>query len=468
MTAAANFAPPLAMPPRPARPLSAWQIIRSRGTNSLALCDEELFDELFVERRFLWRKVFVVCDPDGLRHVLIDNAENYHVHRLKSRQLQPGLGSGVLINNGALWRRHRDLLNPTLDYRAMLPDAPALIRWTEVLADHLAAWPAGEPLDIGHALTHLLAISAGHIFAGTEPAIQPMLIRMGKFPGKRRMTDYLPVSDWLRWRSHQIRAEAQQWYPLLDRLIAERSQPDYAGGHDFLWRLVHARTRDGDRLSHQEIRDEALTLAVGAIETTLRPICWLWYLLALHPEAEQRLHAELDAVLGNRPLTIDDIAKLPYLRQVIDETMRLYPPVPVILRQTVADDVVCGRPVPRGSVVVIAPWIIHRHRLLWRDPDSFNPDRFAPDHAGGRSRYAYMPFSVGPRTCIAAPMAMMQLQIAAAVLARRFRFRLVPGHKVEPTGWNTLRPEHGIKVTVERRVGGRDNPAASRPAQATG
>ena len=439
------------MPPRPARPLSTWQIIRSRGTNSLALCDESLFDELFVERRFLWRKVFVVCDPVGLRHVLIDNADNYHVHRLKRRQLEPGIRSGILINNGALWRRHRSLLNPTLDHRAILPDAPVMIQWTEVLAEHLARWPGGAPMDIGQGLSMLLAVTGGHVFAGPEPAIQPMLIRMGKFPGVRRITDYLPISDSLRWRSRQIRAEAEQWYPLLDRLIAERADPDYAGTKDFIWRLVHTRTRDGDRLSHQEIRDEALTLAVGAIETTLRPMCWLWYLLAQHPWAEARLHAELDAVIGDRRPAVEHLPKLTYLRQVIDETMRLYPPVPVILRQAVADDAVCGNRVPRGSVIVIAPWIIHRHRRLWDDPDRFDPDRFLPENTAGRSRYAYMPFSVGPRTCIAAPMAMLQVQIATMILAQRFRFRLVPGHPVEPTGWNTLRPEHGIRMTVEPR-----------------
>jgi cytochrome P450 len=444
--------PRLAMPPRPAQPLSTWQIIRSGGTNSLALCDEGLFEELFVERRFLGRNVFVVCDSDGLRRVLIDNADNYHVHRLKRRQLEPGIRSGLLINNGALWRRHRTLLNPTLDHRAMLPDAPMIFRWTEVLADHLARWPRRQPLNIGHSLSTLLAVTGGEIFAGPEPEIQPMLVRMGKFPGVRRTTDYLPISDWLRWRSRQVRAEAQQWYPLLDRLIAERSDPDYAGTKDFIWRLVHTTARDGDRLSRQEIRDEALTLAVGAIETTLRPMCWLWYLLAMHPWAEARLHAEIDAVIGDRRPAVEDLPRLPYLRRLIDETMRLYPPVPVILRQAMADDSVCGRRVPRGSVIVIAPWIIHRHRRLWDDPDHFDPGRFLPENVGKRSRYAYMPFSVGPRTCIAAPMALMQVQIAAVVLARRFRFRLVPGHPVEPTGWNTLRPEHGIQMTIEPRA----------------
>ncbi len=446
--------PALAMPPRPARPLSSWEIVKSRGTNSLALCDDTLFDVLLAERRFLWHRVLVVSDPEGIRRVLIDNFENYHIHGLKRRPLAPGLGSGMLINNGKVWRRHRNLLNPILDYRSTLPDVPMLIKWTEVLAQHLADLPRGQDINIGHALSFLIGISVGQVFSGENRETDPMLTRMAKFPGRRRFTDYLPIPDAVRPRSYQIRAEAQQWYPLLDRLIAERRHPDYAGGQDLLWRLVHSRARDGDRLSHAEVRDEALTLALGSIETTLRPMCWVWYLLAMHPWAEARLHAELDEVLGDRTPRLEDLPRLTYLRQVVDETMRLYPPVPVTLREAMVDDVVCGHKVRRGSTIVIAPWVIHRHRRLWRDPDRFDPERFAPEQIAARSRYAYLPFSVGPRTCIAAPLAMMQIQIAVAILARRFRFRLVPGHKVEPTGWTTLRPNHGIRVTVEPRAEG--------------
>ncbi len=450
--------PALALPPRPARPLTTWQIIKSRGVNSLALCDETLFDELFVERSFLGHPVVIVSEPEGVRRVLADNFEHYHIHGLKSRPLAPGLGTGMLINNGALWQRHRKLLAPILDYRATLPDVPMLIRWTEFLAERVAALPPGEDINIGHPLSLLLAVTGGHVFAGPTQDIEAMLVRMAKFPGRRRLTDYLPISNALRPRSYQIRAEARQWDPLLDRLIAERRSGDYAGGQDLMWRLVHARSRDGDCFSDAEIRDEALTLAVGSIETTLRPMCWVWYLLAMHPWAEARLHAELDEVLGGRRPAVEDLAKLTYLRQILDETMRLYPPVPIMIRRAMEADVVCGRRVRRGSTVVVAPWVIHRHRQLWRDPDRFDPDRFAPERVSSRSRYAYLPFAVGPRACIAAPLAMMQLQIAVAILAMRFRFRLVPGHKVEPTGWTTLRPEHGIRVTVEPRM----LPAASQ------
>jgi cytochrome P450 len=444
-------APVPAMPDRPKRPLSFLQVLRTRGANSLVVCDEALFEELFVERRLLWHRLFVVSDPDGVRRVLVDNFENYRRHFLMRRPIAPGLGSGMLISDGALWQRHRRLLNPLLDHRATLPDVPMLIAWTEVLAQHLSELPRGEEIDIGHLLSLLITISVGQVFAGTDTEVRPMVTRMAKFPGQRRISDFVPIPDLLRRRTRQIRAEAQHWYPLLDRLIAERRNPGYAGGRDLMWRLVHARTSDGDTLSHAEVRDEALTLALGGVETTLRPLCWVWYLLSLHPWAEEWLHAELDTVLDGRPPVPDDLRRLTYLRQVLDETMRLYPPVPVMLRTAAADDVVCGRRIPRNATVVVAPWIIHRHRRLWDDPDRFDPDRFAPERTASRSRYAYLPFALGPRACIGAPLAMMQLQVAIAVLAQRFRFRIVPNHKVEPVGWTTLRPHGGIRVTVEPR-----------------
>jgi cytochrome P450 len=341
-------APALAMPPRPPRPLSLWEILKTRGTNSLALCDETLFDEPFAERRLLWHPIVVVSDPAGIRYVLIDNFENYRKHGLKRRPIAPGLGTGMLINDGEVWRRHRTLVNPILDYRATLPDVPMLVRWTEVLAQHLATRPPGEEIDIGHVLSLLLTVSVGHVFAGADDAVQPMIVRMAKFPGRRRLSDFLPIPNALRPRTLQIRAEAHQWYPLLDRLIAERRNPDYRGGQDLLWRLVHARSKDGERLSDSEIRDEALTLALGGIETTLRPMCWVWYLLAMHPWAEARLHAELDTALGGRAPTVEDLPKLTFMRQVVDETMRLYPPVPVMLRTVATDDAICG----------------HRHRAM--------------------------------------------------------------------------------------------------------
>ena len=444
-----------AMPPRPARPLSTLKLLRAAQANSLAACDEQLFDELLVERRLLGRRFFVISDPDGIRHLLQDNGDNYPRLTWIRRVFEFGSGSGMLHAEGAPWRRHRRLINPTLDHRALLPDVPTLAELAGELARYLANLPAGQAIDTHDTFRHLITLSAGHVFAGMDRALDPMLDQMGQYPGPYGWLDLLPTPGWLRPfdRYRKTRIEAARFAPLLDRLIAERRAPGFAGSRDLLWRLASARDRDdGAGLSRAELHDEILTLGATSA-TSLRPLPWVWYLLATHPPAEQRLHRELDQVLGGRAPAAGDLPKLVYLRQLLDETMRLYPPLPIMMMRTAtADDVVCGRHIPRRSIVAVMPWVVHRHRKLWRDPDRFDPDRFAAAEAAGRSRYAYLPFAVGPHVCVGASLAMLQLLVAVAVLAQHFRFRLVPGRPVEPTAWTNIRPKNGMWMTVEKRA----------------
>ncbi len=448
-----NYGATPAMPPRPARPLPLWRLLRVAQENSLAACDEELFDELFVERRFLGRRFFIVSDPDGIRRIMQDNLDNYPRLTWIRRVFEFASGSGMLHAEGASWRRHRRLINPTLDHRAVLPDAPELIALAEAMAAHLAALPPGEPIDAHEIFRHLVTRSAGQVFTGADVAIDPMLNHMGQYPGPYSLLDLLPTPSWLRPldRFRKTRVEARNYAPLLDRLIAERRDPSYAGRRDLLWRLANARDREtGEGLGTAELHDEILTLGATSA-TSLRPLPWVWYLLATHPWAERRLQAELDRVVGAR-LEVQHLSELTYLRRLLDETMRLYQPLPIMMmRKALADDIVCGRPVPRGSIVAIMPWVVHRHRKLWRDPDRFDPDRFLPAETAARSRYAYLPFAIGPHVCVGASMAMLQLTIAVAVLARRFRFRLVPGRHIEPTAWTNIRPRGGMWMTVEPR-----------------
>jgi len=448
--------PPLpAMPPRPSRRLPALQLLRVAQRNSLAACDEELFDELFVERRVLGQRFFVISDPDGIRRVMQDNPDNYPRLTWIRRIFEFASGSGMLHAEGEPWRRHRRLINPTLDPRALLPDGKMLIELAEEMAHRLAALPPGMEMDVHDTFRHLITISAGHVFAGLDRSIDPIIDRVGQYPGRYGAIDVIPTPGWLRpldrWRKTRI--QAAQAAPVLDRLIAERRDPDYAGRRDLLWRLVNVRDREtGAGLTRDELHDEILTLGNTAV-TPLRALPWVWYLLAMHPWAERRLHAELDQVLGNGPPSVRDLAKLTWLRQVLDEAMRLYPPLPIMMpRRAAADDTVCGRRIPRGSVVLIMPWVVHRHRKLWHDPDRFDPDRFAPDAVAARSRYAYLPFAVGPHVCVGASMATLQLTVAVAVLARHFRFRLVPGRPLEPTAWTNIRPRDGMWMTLEPRL----------------
>jgi cytochrome P450 len=395
----------------------------------------------------------VISDPDGIRQVLQDNSDNYLRVSPVRRAFEFSARAGMVCIEGEEWWHHRRVLNPALDHRALRPDVPRLIELTEEMARHLAELPPGEAVEIGRTLTHLLTRTTGQVFAGDEPLIDAMLLRMGRYPEQYSLFDLLPLPGWLRFvdRCRPSRAGIDKYYALLDRLVAERRGAGYAGGRDLLWRMAQGVDRQtGERLSLAEIRDEVLTLASTAA-TPLRPMTWVWYLLALYPEVEEKLHAELDSVLGGRTPNPDDLAKLVYLRQVLDETMRLYPPLPVMMRTVAADDAVGGRRIPRHSIVTIAPWIIHRHRRLWDEPDRFDPDRFSPENARDRSRYAYIPFSIGPHICTGAPLSIVQMTIAVAIWAQRFRFHLVRGHPVEPVGWTSLRPARGIKVTVEPR-----------------
>ena len=443
-----------AMPPRPARRLSTLRLLRVAQQNSLAACDEELFEELFVERRLLGQRFFVVSDPDGIRRVLQDNSDNYPRLTWIRRMFAFASGSGMLHAEGDPWRRHRRLINPALDHRALLPDGPMLIELAEEMARRLGALPPQTPIDLHDAFRHLITVSAGHVFAGFDRSLDPMIDRMGQYPGRYGAVDLLPTPRWLRPldRFRKTRIEAARFAPVLDSLIDARRDPDYAGRRDLLWRLATARDRDtGDGLGRDELHDEILTLGATAA-TSLRPLPWVWYLLATHPRAERRLHAELDQVLGDGPPGLHDLAKLTWLRQVLDETMRLYPPLPIMMmRRAMTDDTLCGRRIRRGSVVAVVPWVVHRHRKLWHDPDRFDPDRFTPEAIAARPRGAYLPFAIGPHVCVGASMAMLQLMVAVAVLARHFRFRLVPGRPVEPTAWTNIRPKNGMWMISEPR-----------------
>lgn len=441
------------MPPRPKRPLSTPSLLRVGLRNSLALCDEEMFTAPVVSRRYVWGRFVCVSDPAGIHRIMHENVDNYPRIAPIRRVFSFGSGTGMLAAEGEMWRRHRRILNPTMDHRAVMADQPLFVEFSGRLAEMLAATPTGEPVNIGETFTHLITAATGAVFAANEPEFGPALYRLGQYPGRYSLFDFVSPPPWLRFlRPAQTARDAiADVAALIDRLAAARRVPGYTGPRDLLWRIAKAADpQTGAMLDTDELRDEVLTLGATAA-TPLRVFPWLLYLLALHPEAESRLHAELDTVLSGRAPTAADISHLPYLRQIVDETLRLYPPAPTMLRTAAADDEVCGHRVPRGATVGVLPWVIHRHRTLWDDPDRFDPDRFAPDAVTARSRYAYLPFAIGPRICIGASLALVEIITAMAVIAQRFRFRLAPGYPVEPIAWTNLHPKGGIWMMVEPR-----------------
>lgn len=448
---AAPLPPVPAMPLRPARALSVQTLLRTVPTNSLAVLDDALFEELIVFRRYLLQPVVFVSDPAAIRHVLIDRFDDYPRLTSIRRLFETDLRTGSLASEGETWRRHRRVATPTIDHRAIRPDVPGLIAIAEQMADGLAAGP--ETVDIERWVGGLATLLWNQVVTGGDPAGIPILRWLSKVPHKPRPIDLVPMPAWLarhfvHHRRDPARAELDRQ---LHAMIAARKAPGFTGAPDLLHRLAHARDRqDGAPLPDDEVRDEAASLIAGGA-ASVRALTWIWYLLALHPEVEARFHAELDAVLGDRPPLAEDLPKLTYTRRVLDEVMRLYPPIPVILRQAARADVVGGRRIRRGTFVAVLPWIVHRHRRLWQDPDRFDPDRFLDANAAGRPKLAYLPFAAGPRVCVGASFAVTQMLATIAVLGRRFRFRLASDAPVVPFGAISLQPKGGLPVRIERR-----------------
>jgi cytochrome P450 len=215
---------------------------------------------------------------------------------------------------------------------------------------------------------------------------------------------------------------------------------------------MSARDADsGEGMNDQQIRDEIMTIFLAGHETTATTLAWTWYLLAQHPEAEAQLHQELAAVLGGRTPEVQDLPNLTYLRKVIDEALRLYPPAWMFARRTVNSDRIGGYDLPASATIMISPYVTHHLPSLWNEPEKFDPERFRPEHANARHRFAYLPFSGGPRICIGNNFALMESQLIVAMVAQSYRLRLVSGHEVHARPRATLRPYPGLVMTLEPR-----------------
>ena len=444
--------PHLAVPVRPQRPLPPLELLKTVADNTLGIFDEEVFDELVVVRRYGPAVLVFVSDPVGIRHALVDHFDDYPRMPVIRRIYAAQIGTGSLATSGPVWWRHRRTAAPALDRRALAPDVPSFAAAAEAGAEALAE-RIGTPINVAYEAAMIVIGLLNQMATSGDPRGLPILSWLSKVPGKPKVLDVMPMPEWLRdlVSPARLSPERAALRDSLGVLVTERRADGYDGPRDLLWRIAHARDREtGEPLSFDEARDEAAS-QMAAGDATIGALGWIWYLLALHPDVEAGLHEELDAVLGDRPLRADHLRQLVYTRRVLDEVLRLYPPVPIVPRQALKRDVICGHKIPRGAAVVVAPWVVHRHRKLWSDPDVFDPDRFTEERSRDRPRFAYLPFNVGPGTCSGSHFAMMQMLILVAALARRYRFRLVPEMPVTPHGGMTLQPRGGLWMIAERR-----------------
>jgi cytochrome P450 len=274
--------------------------------------------------------------------------------------------------------------------------------------------------------------------------------------GRIDLWDFLKVPSWLprpaQWR---VRSSTQVFRNEVHRLLERRRAREAAAEklpRDIVTLLTRARDPEtGSGLGEEIIHDNLVTFIGAGHETTANALGWTLFLLSEFPWAYDRLAHEVDTVLNGNVPTAQDIPKLVFARMVIEETMRLYPPVPFLSRQALGPDRLGDLEVRPRSLIVVAPWVVHRHRLLWEEPELFEPERFAPDRRALVPRFGYLPFGAGPRICIGAGFAMQEAVIALAMIVQRFRFRLIADAEVEPVAWITLRPSHGLPMRLEGR-----------------
>jgi cytochrome P450 len=453
----AELSPPAPMPR--AKALGPISLLRVLAKNPLEAWTSSHFEKPIVVSGLSIGRVAVVSDPAAIRRVLFDNCENYQKDWLQRRVLSAGLIGGLLTAEGSNWRTQRCALAPLFARKTVLNFSAAMMDVANGLVERLGQ-REGEVVDIAVEATRVtLEILERTIFSdGLGRASEDIRLAMKSYfdtIGRIDPFDMLGVPDFIprpaRWK---LRAALRVFESAIDTIISTRrariaSDPNNAPRDILTFLLEAADPETGASLSEAEVRANILTFIAAGHETTANCVSWTLYLLSQSAEWSQRVRSEADRELGG---DLDGLAdRLAVTRAVIDETNRLYPPITAVSRVAIGRDELVGEPIKPGTMVVIAPYVVHRHRALWRKPDNFDPNRFLGGACEAIDRFAYLPFGVGPRICIGATFAIQEASIIVATIMRNFRLEMVSGCTPRPIQKVTLRPKDGLPMVLRRR-----------------
>jgi len=451
----------LPRPPRTARERTQLEAFLVLRRNPLELWGPAAYREEILRGRFLGREQIMLNAPDAIRHVLVANNDNYGRNLGTKRVLQPVLGTGLFLAEGEAWRHHRRTMAPALAPRTMPILARHVILATEETEAKLARAAGGRPVDLLRHLQHLALTIAGRSMFSLEMAafgdeLRAMLLRYALSYARPGFLDLLLPGSVRSPLDVGRAAFRKEWLRFIDRLIdarerqADEAPPDRP--RDLFDLLAAARDPEtGAGFDRAQLRDEVATLIIAGHETTAATLFWACYAAARLPEHQERIAEEaaaLDLSPGNAATALK---RLPYTRAHLDETLRLYPPAFLLVREAIGPDTIGGRRIAPGTVVSISPWVLHRHRRRWRNPDAFDPTRFLPG-APPPERYAYMPFGAGPRVCIGAQFALTEATLVLARLLRAFRIEPFGSGTVVPRGFVTTQPDRPVRFLLSRRA----------------
>jgi cytochrome P450 len=396
-------------------------------------------------------EAYLLSNPDHIRDVLVTHNSRF----MKGQGLQEMkrlLGEGLLTSESDFHKRQRRMIQPMFHHQKIEGYGATMVEHASRMA---ASWRDDQVFDVHQQMMRLtlsivsktlfdndieegesnrvaeaLSTSLGLFDRLTSPAFV-LLSRFGYSPENRRFREAKQTLD-----------------TIVYGMIEEHRRTGDRG--DLLSTLLAAQ-EEGEGMTDLQVRDEAITIFLAGHETTSNALTWTWYLLSQNPEAEAKLHSELDDVLGRQAPTVGDLSRLTYTTQVLTESMRLYPPAWILGRRALEDHEADGHPIPKGSIVVVSQFIVHRDPRWFADPERFDPDRWRPEVASGRPKYSYFPFGGGTRLCIGEPFAWMEGVLLLATLAQRWQLSLVEGHPVELSPVVTLRPKYGMRMQAEAR-----------------
>lgn len=401
--------------------------------------------------------IHLLNHPDHVAHVLLKNHHNFDKNTRSAAAIRKGTGVSLLTSNGQVWQRQRCQAQPFFHHRNICGLAADMTTATATMLQRWRAHAAsGQALDVAaEMMRHTYGIVGKTIFntdvspdaAAVERAMPIVLAHtFGRLERLISLPDWVPTP-----RNRRYQAAVRDMDAVVFRIIDEhrRAEKVHGPGRDMLAMLLRTQDEETGRLlTDAQLRNATLTLLLAGHETTANALTWIFYLVSQHPAVDDELRNEVHTVLGDRPPTLADLPRLNYTKMVVQEALRLYPPIWIIERRVIAQDTVGGYRLPAGSTVVMAPYALHRHPDFWDQPETFDPGRFA--HG---AQAAYMPFGAGPRHCLGSEFAMLEARLITAMVAQSFRLELAPGHRVEPWPNITLRMRHGLRMILHPQAG---------------
>jgi cytochrome P450 len=414
-------------------------------------CRDEYGDIVWM--RFLYVPALFLYHPNEVEYVLVTNAKNFiKSMSLRSNFFQRLVGKGLLTSEGEEWKRARRLSQPAFHRERVASYGQVMVDYSNRL---IAKWQDGETRDVHPDMMRLtleivvqclfsadVSTEVDEVGATLKELIKPFAAQATL---SWILNNRLPTPVHVRF--HRL---ARKIDNVVYRIISERRASGEDKG-DLLSMLLAARDEDGSQMSDRQLRDEVMTLFLAGHETTALTLAWSWYLLGTNPEAEKKFHAELDEVLGNRPPTTADLLRLKFTEQIAKESMRLYPPAFGLGREAINDCEIGGYHVPKGTQVFLFQWATQRDARFYEEPNAFRPERWTEDFIERLPKYAYFPFGGGPRVCIGASFAMMEVILCLATIGQKFRLEVDRDHSVSIYPAMSLRPKDGVKVVVHER-----------------